>query len=108
MHNARKRLLAGPYLVWIIGFTVLPILMILYYLGKYCCNCRPGTYKSTPAFLEAWYLMYGCLSPALLPACHDIKQSSYQASELCGIYLRPANVDELHAAYFSMADVTFQ
>ena len=47
--------------------------------------------------------MYGCLSPALLPACHDIKQSSYQASELCGIYLRPANVDELHAAYFSMA-----
>ena len=31
MHNARKRLLAGPYLVWIIGFTVLPILMILYY-----------------------------------------------------------------------------
>ena len=31
MHNARKRLLAGPYLVWSIGFTVLPILMILYY-----------------------------------------------------------------------------
>ena len=31
MHNTRKRLLAGPYLVWIIGFTVLPILMILYY-----------------------------------------------------------------------------
>ena len=31
MHNARKQLLAGPYLVWIIGFTILPILMILYY-----------------------------------------------------------------------------
>ena len=52
--------------------------------------------------------MYGCLSPALLPACHDIKQSSYQASELCGIYLRPANVDEFYAAHFSMADVAFQ
>ena len=104
MHNTRKRLLAGPYLVWIIGFTVLPILMILYY----AFTNSDGTYKSTPAFLEAWYLMYGCLSPALLPACHDIKQSSYQASELCGIYLRPANVDEFYAAYFSMADVAFQ
>lgn len=30
MHKLR-RLLAGPYIVWIIGFTVLPILMILYY-----------------------------------------------------------------------------
>ena len=96
MHNARKRLLAGPYLVWIIGFTVLPILMILYYAFT----------NSDGGF--TWYLMYGCLSPALLPACHDIKQSSYQASELCGIYLRPANVDEFYAAHFSMADVAFQ
>lgn len=30
MFKSRK-LLAGPYLVWIIGFTVLPLLMILYY-----------------------------------------------------------------------------
>ena len=27
----KRQLLTGPYLVWIIGFTVLPILMILYY-----------------------------------------------------------------------------
>ncbi len=27
----KKQFLAGPYLVWIIGFTVLPLLMILYY-----------------------------------------------------------------------------
>ena len=26
-----KQLLAGPYLLWIIGFTFLPLLMILYY-----------------------------------------------------------------------------
>ena len=30
MHKLR-RLFAGPYIVWILGFTVLPILMILYY-----------------------------------------------------------------------------
>ena len=27
----KKQFLAGPYLIWIIGFTVLPLLMILYY-----------------------------------------------------------------------------
>lgn len=27
----KRQLLTGPYLVWIIGFTVLPVLMILYY-----------------------------------------------------------------------------
>ena len=31
MHNARKRLLAGPYLVWIIGFIILPVFAVLYY-----------------------------------------------------------------------------
>ena len=29
--NKRKQLLAGPYLLWIIGFTILPLLMIVYY-----------------------------------------------------------------------------
>lgn len=27
----KKQFLAGPYLIWIIGFTILPLLMILYY-----------------------------------------------------------------------------
>ena len=27
----KKQFLAGPYLIWIIGFTVLPLAMILYY-----------------------------------------------------------------------------
>lgn len=31
MSKQKRRLFAGPYMVWIIGFTVLPILMILYY-----------------------------------------------------------------------------
>lgn len=31
MSNRRKQLLAGPYLLWIIGFTILPLLMIVYY-----------------------------------------------------------------------------
>ena len=31
MNKLRRQLLAGPYLVWIIGFIVLPLAMILYY-----------------------------------------------------------------------------
>lgn len=31
MRKLKRQLFAGPYMVWIIGFTVLPILMILYY-----------------------------------------------------------------------------
>ena len=115
MHNARKRLLAGPYLVWIIGFTVLPILMILYYAftnsdggftwANIAAIADPVHIKALLLSLKLGIL---CTVVCLLLACHDIKQSSYQASELCGIYLRPANVDEFYAAYFSMADVTFQ
>ena len=31
MYKFKRQFLAGPYLIWIIGFIVLPILMILYY-----------------------------------------------------------------------------
>ena len=26
-----KRLLAGPYIIWMIGFTVIPLLLIVFY-----------------------------------------------------------------------------
>ena len=31
MSNFKKQLLAGPYLIWIIGFILLPLIMIVYY-----------------------------------------------------------------------------
>ena len=31
MNKLKRQLLAGPYLIWIVGFIVLPILMIVYY-----------------------------------------------------------------------------
>lgn len=31
MNNIKKQLLAGPYLLWIIGFILLPLVMIIYY-----------------------------------------------------------------------------
>ena len=31
MNNLKRQLLAGPYLIWIIGFIILPMLMIFYY-----------------------------------------------------------------------------
>jgi len=31
MNKLKRQLLAGPYMVWIIGFIILPVIMILYY-----------------------------------------------------------------------------
>ena len=29
--ESRKPLLAGPYILWMIGFTIIPLLLIVYY-----------------------------------------------------------------------------
>ena len=34
MSKLKKQLLAGPYLIWIIGFIILPLFMIVYYAFK--------------------------------------------------------------------------
>ena len=34
MSKIKKQLLAGPYLIWIIGFIILPLFMIMYYAFK--------------------------------------------------------------------------
>ena len=34
IHKLKRQLLAGPYLLWIIGFTILPLVMILLYAFK--------------------------------------------------------------------------
>ena len=31
MNKSVKRLLAGPYIVWMIGFTIIPLLLIVFY-----------------------------------------------------------------------------
>ena len=31
MRNLKRQLLAGPYLIWMVGFVLLPVGMILYY-----------------------------------------------------------------------------
>lgn len=31
MRNLKRQLLAGPYMIWIVGFILLPVVMILYY-----------------------------------------------------------------------------
>ena len=31
MRNLKRQLFAGPYMIWIVGFILLPVVMILYY-----------------------------------------------------------------------------
>ena len=103
MRKFGKQLLAGPYLVWIIGFIILPVFAV-FYIGKYCSHCRAGTFKSIVFSLKAGCHLHVHLPAALLSAGNDLKQYEDQRAQLCGLSLCTSNVDEFYASYFSMAD----
>ena len=87
MRKLGRQLLAGPYLVWIIGFILLPIVIILYYAftntsGAFTWDniaaiADTGTCKIHSAFLKARIFLYSSLSAACLSACDDLKQFSF-------------------------------
>ena len=76
-----KKWLAGPYLVWMVGFIVIPLLLIVYY----GLTDKSGAFTlanvlsiSTPEHVKALWLSLGLIPgehghlPALsLPAGHD-------------------------------------
>ena len=58
MSKIKKQLLAGPYLIWIIGFIILPLFMIVYY-----------AFKSSDGGFTFEYV-----AGAVLSACDDFKR----------------------------------
>lgn len=50
MTKLKKQLLAGPYLIWIIGFIILPLLMIVYY--AFADSSGGFTFKYVAAITE--------------------------------------------------------
>ena len=103
MRKFGKQLLAGPYLVWIIGFIILPVFAVLYY-GKYRGDRRAGTFKSIVFSIKTGCDLYPDLPAALLSTGNDLKQYEDQRAQLCGLSLCTSDVDEFYASYFSMAD----
>ena len=72
MSKIKKQLLAGPYLIWIIGFIILPLFMIVYYAFK---GSDGGFTFEYVAFIPtAWNHMHHNMPGAVLSACDDFKR----------------------------------
>ena len=54
MVKRSRQLLAGPYIVWIIGFIILPVLMILYY--AFTDLAPPFTFSNLAAIAQPIHL----------------------------------------------------
>ena len=104
----KKKLLSGPYFVWMILFTIIPLLVIAWY----GFTDRTGAFTlanvraiASPEHLKALGLSLS-LSIACtilcISACHDFKKNRYGQERLCCIYIYPADVDEFSASYLRM------
>ena len=105
MRKFGKQLLAGPYLVWIIGFIILPVFAVLYY--ALTNSAGSFTMENIAAIAEPVHLKALFLALKLAVICTLIcLLLSYPLAraQLCGLSLCTSDVDEFYASYFSMAD----
>ena len=109
MRKFGKQLLAGPYLVWIIGFIILPVFAVLYY--ALTNSAGSFTMENIAAIAEPVHLKALFLALKLAVICTLIcLLLSYPLAmilnnmKLCGLSLCTSDVDEFYASYFSMAD----
>ena len=87
MRKLGRQLLAGPYLVWIIGFILLPIVIILYYAftntsGAFTWDniaaiADPVHVKSILLSLKLGFFCTVVCLLLCLSACDDLKQFSF-------------------------------
>lgn len=111
-----RALLSGPYLIWMIGFTIIPLALIFWY-GITTKNGNLTLANITaimsPDHWKALWLSLGlslistvlCLGPGI-SSCHDPSRKRQLCQRLYCIYLHPSYVDELPAAHYGMADIT--
>ena len=119
MRNLKRQLLAGPYMIWIIGFILLPVVMILYYAfttssGSFTMSnaltiTHPIFFQALLfSFFENCLNLYGYLSGIGISPCHDTEQHEVWTSGIYCLYLHPSDVDELHAPYSCMENAAVQ
>ena len=103
MNRKASRFLAYPYIIWMAGFTVIPLLMVFYY----------GLTDRSGAFTLANILAIGSsehlkalwLSLLLAGVSTVIcLKAPYRKRKLCGVYLYPSDVDELPFKNHGVAD----
>lgn len=107
MSKIKKQLLAGPYLIWIIGFIILPLFMIVYYAFKgsdggftFEYVAAIAQHTNIKALLLSLRLGIICtiiclvLSYPLAMILNGLKIKT----KLCGICFHASYVDELYAS----------
>lgn len=82
MRKFKQQFLAGPYLIWIIGFILLPLIMILYYAFtngdgsftlSYITAIADETNRKAMDFPETWNYMHHRVPGSFLSAGNDFK-----------------------------------
>ena len=102
----RKKLMAGPYLLWMLVFTIVPLLFVFYY--GFTSSDGTFTFSNITAILEKIHIQALGLSlllavittavPAVrLSARVDTQQKRREKPQLCYIHFHPAHVDKLPA-----------
>ena len=110
MKSNVKRLFAGPYILWMIGFTIIPLLLIVYY----GLTTKSGAFTlanvcsiTTPEHMKALLLSLG-LSLAATAIClsagFGAAPPRHWGRQLHGIRLHPSDVDEFPAPHPRVAD----
>ena len=108
----KKKLLSGPYFVWMILFTIIPLLVIAWYgftdrtgaftLANVRAIASPEHLKALGLSLS---LSIACTILCLLiayPLAMILKKNRYGKERICCIYIYPADVDEFFASYLRM------
>ena len=108
----RKKLMAGPYLLWMLVFTIVPLLFVFYY--GFTSSDGTFTFSNITAIFEKIHiqalglsLLLAVITTAvclLLSARTDTQQKRREKPQLRYIYFHPAHVDKLPAQDNSYKD----
>ena len=111
-----KKLLSGPYLLWMAAFTIIPLGLIVYY----GLTDRTGVFTlenilsiATPEHRKALFLSLGlsicstaiCLILAYPLAMHPA-EAKYRERQFYCVHLHSSHVDEFPFTYTGMADAS--
>ena len=99
MKNKENTLLATPYLVWMCGFIVIPLALVIYYAF---------TTKAGAFTLEnvGQILLWENYKPLVLALLLSFASTVLCFVFLCGIYFYSSHVDEFPASDSCLADFT--
>ena len=106
----KRSWLSTPYLIWIIGFTVIPMAVIFRYALRWFYTGECGGYRRSGSFKSGDLLFRNCggmhidLYFIILSACARTSAAEPWKTGICTVCTDPADVDEFYPPCARMAD----